>query len=62
MINGEIEMSLLVKDGNDDLPYNIKSFLDEIGVRETIILTREETPRIEYDVWLPSHRGEEPPF
>ena len=55
-------MSLLVKDGNDDLPYNIKSFLDEIGVRETIILTREETPRIEYDVWRPSHRGEEPPF
>ena len=44
-------MSSLVKDGNDDLPYNIKSFLDEIGVRETIILTREETPRIEYDVW-----------
>ena len=52
MINGEIEMSSLVKDGNDDLPYNIKSFLDEIGVRETIILTREETPRIEYDVWI----------
>ena len=55
-------MSLLVKDGNDDLPYNIKSFLDEIGVRETIILTKKEIPHIEYDIWLPSYRNEEPPF
>ena len=46
----------------DNLPYDIRLLLDEIGVRETIVLTREETSRIEYDVWLPSYRNEEPPF
>ncbi len=46
----------------DDLPYDIKILLDEIGVRETIILTKKEIPHIEYDVWLPSYRNEEPPF
>ena len=62
MINGEIEMLSLVKYGNDDLPYDIKSFLDEIGVRETINIIKEDVPRIEYDIWLPSHKDEEPPF
>ena len=62
MINGEIEMLSLVKYGNDELPYDIKSFLDEIGVRETITIIKEDVPRIEYDIWLPSCKGEEPPF
>ena len=62
MINGETEMLALVKYGNDDLPYDIKSFLDEIGGRETVTIIKEELPRIEYDIWLPSCKGEEPPF
>ena len=45
-----------------DLPYELKYFLDDIGVRDAVVIVEQPTQNIKYDVWLPSNSSDEPPF
>ena len=50
------------KSENIDIPYDLRIFLDEFGVRTPLVPVKSEKLLQEYNIWLPSDENTEPPF
>ena len=46
---------------SEDIPHDLRWFLQEFGIRD-IPIPVEPKKKIEYTVWYPSNKDEEPPF
>ena len=46
---------------SEDIPYKLKCFLQDIGVRD-VFIPKPVQEAVEVDVWLPKTKDEEPPF